>query len=160
MTAIAVLNIIVGSLMILTGLFRLFGSCVLVYELLKFDAFGMSALFQLVVPRFAFAFLVLATGIAGVIAGKVIFRLRHWARTLSLVFAALLIASAVSSYFIVPIIATIGTYNISSIDIFGLVRLIIFSTIYVILPVTYCIVLWIVFHKPTWRHTFAKGGTA
>jgi hypothetical protein len=156
MTAIAVLNVIVGGLVILTGLFRLFGSGVLIYELTKFNVFDMGALLHSVLPRLAFALLVLAAGVAGLIAGIGMFALHPWSRTLSLLCGVLLILSAAFSYLIVPIIATIGTYNVTAIDSAGLVRLIVTSTIYVVLPVAYAIVLFVVFHRPAWRSTFAR----
>jgi hypothetical protein len=76
------------------------------------------------------------------------------------VYAGLLILSSVVSYLAVPIIATIGTYDIGSISADGLIRLIIFGAIYVALPVPYSILLCVVFYKPAWKATFARGRTA
>ena len=142
MTAIAVLNIILGSIGILNGLFLLLGVLYLMSELLRLGAFSIPT------ARLAFSLLILATGVVGLIAGTGIFRLRPWARALSLVYAELLILSSVLSYLSVPIIATIGTYDISSISADGLARLIIFSAIYVVLPVPYSLILCVVFYKP------------
>jgi hypothetical protein len=76
---------------------------------------------------------------------------------LSLVYGGLLIFSSVLSFFVVPIIATIGTYNVNSISDYNLARLIVFSVICVVFPVVYSLLLCIVFHKPAWKATFAKG---
>jgi hypothetical protein len=154
MTAIAVLSIILGVLEILNGLFQLAGTLVLIYEYLRLGVFELPA------ARLMFSLLILATDVVGIIAGIGILRLRPWARTLSLMFGGLLILSAVSSYFILPIIATIGTYALSSISAEGLTRLIIFSLIEVVLPVSYAPLLFAVFSKPTWKTAFAKGETA
>ena len=148
MTAIAVLNVIFGGLGILAGLFNLLGVFVLLYEMLRLGVF------EIPTARVAFALLLLATGSVGLVAGIGMFVLRPWARALSLVYAGLLIASAVCSNFIVPIIATIGTYDIGSIS---LARLMIFGVIYLVIPVPYSIVLCVVFAKAAWKAAFAKG---
>jgi hypothetical protein len=150
MTAIAVLNIIFGGLEILNGLFQLLGSIVLMLELSR------QGVFEVPIAHLTFSLLLLATGIAGIIAGIGMFALRPWARALSLVYGGLLISSAVFSFFIVPIIATIGTYDIGSISAYGLARLIIFSAIYVVLPVLYSLLLCVVFYNTAWKTTFAK----
>jgi hypothetical protein len=153
MTAIAVLNIVFGGLGILNGLFQLLGSLVLLHELLRLGVF------EIPLARLTFSLLILATGIVGVIAGIGMFALRPWARALSLVYGGLLIFSCVFSFFMVPIIASIGAYDIGSIGAYDLARLIIFSVIYVVLPVIYSFLLCIVFYKPAWKTTFAKGWT-
>jgi hypothetical protein len=147
MTAIAVLNFILGGIGILNGLFLLLGVFYLMSELLRLGVFSIPT------TRLAFALLILATGVVGLIAGIGVFRLRPWARALSLVYAGLLILSSVLSCLSVPIIATIGTYDISSISADDLARLIIFSAIYVILPVPYSLVLCVVFYKPASKTT-------
>ena len=154
MTAIAVLNIIVGGLVILSGLFQLLGAIVLMSELSRLGVF------EIPMARLTFSLLILATGVVGLTAGVGMLGPRPWARALSLVFAGLLIVSAVFSYFTVPIIATIGAYDIGSIDAYNLARLIIFSVIYVVLPVLYSILLCLVFYRPAWKTAFAKGSTA
>ena len=154
MTAIAVLSIILGGLEILNGLFRLCGTLVLIYELLRLDVF------ELPTARLVFSLLILATGIVGVIAGFGTLALRPWARALSLVFGGLLILSAVSSYFIVPIISSLGTYDLRSLDAQGLARLIIFGLVDVVLPVSYAPLLFVVFSRPAWKTAFGKDGTA
>ena len=154
MTAIAVLNIILGGIGILNGLFLLLGAFYLMSELSRLGVFHIP------VARLAFSLLILATGVVGIIAGIGIFRLRPWARALSLVYGGLLILSSVLSYFAVPIIATIGTYDIGSISADGLARLIIFCAIYVVIPVPYSLLLGVVFYKPAWKAAFAKGWTA
>ena len=153
MTAIAVLNIVFGGLGILSGLFQLIGALALLYGLLRLGVF------EIPVVRLTFSFLILATGVVGIIAGIGMFALRPSARGLSLVYGGLLIFSSVCSFFIVPIIASIGAYNIGSIGGYDLARLIIFSTIYVILPVLYSILLFLVFYRPAWKTAFAKGST-
>jgi hypothetical protein len=154
MTAIAVLNIILGVLEILNGLFNLAGALVLIHESLRLDVFELPA------ARLMFSVLVLATGIVGIVAGIGMLALHSWARALSLVFGGLLILLAVSSYFIVPIIGSIGTYDIRSISADGLARLIIFSLVDVAFPVSYALLLFAVFSKPSWKTAFAKGETA
>jgi hypothetical protein len=154
MTAIAVLNVILGVLEILNGLFQLSGTLVLIYQLSRLDVF------QIPTARLAFSLLILAMGIVGLIAGIGILRLRPSARTSSLVFAGLLIVSSVFSFFTVPIIASIGTYNIGSISAEGLARLIIFGGIYLVLPVSYSLLLLVVFGKPGWKARFAHSRTA
>ena len=153
MTAIAVLNIVFGGLEVLNGLFQLLGSLVLMDELSRLGVF------QIPIARLTFSLLILATGVVGLIAGVGMFALRPWARALSLVYGGLLISSCVFSYFTVPIITTIGTYDIGSIDADNLARLIIFSAIYVVLPVLYSLLLCAVFYRSTWRTAFAKGWT-
>jgi hypothetical protein len=154
MTAIAVLSIIMGILEILNGLFQLANALTLIYNMLQLGFFEMPT------ARVAFSLLLLATGIVGLIAGIGVLALRPSARTLSLVFGGLLILSSVVSYFIVPIIASIGTYDIGSLSAEGLARLMIFSAIDVVLPVPYALLLFVVFYKPAWKTAFAKGGTA
>jgi hypothetical protein len=157
MTAIAVLTIIFGGLGILSGLFHVLGSLVLMYELLRLGVFEIPIASTYSLP---FSLLVLATGIVGLIAGIGMFALRPWARELSLVYGGLLILSSVFSFFTLPIIATIGTYDIGSISASGLARLIIFGVIYLVLPVLYPLLLCVVFFSPAWKITFAKGRTA
>jgi hypothetical protein len=150
MTAIAVLNIVFGGLVILNGLFQLLGSLALMSELSRLGVF------QIPMARLTFSLLVLATGIVGLIAGIGMFALHPWARALSFVFGGLLLVSAVFSFFIVPIIATIGTYDIGSLGAYDLARLVIFSSLYVVLPVIFSVVLFIVFNNSAWKTTFAK----
>jgi uncharacterized membrane protein (DUF2068 family) len=154
MTAIAVLNIVFGGIGILNGLFQLLGSLTLMHELSRLGVF------EIPMTRLTFSLLILATGIVGLIAGIGMFALRPWARALSLVYGALLISSSVFSFFIVPIIASIGTYDLSSIGGYDLARLIIFGMIYVVFPMPYSLLLCVVFYNPTWKATFAKGRTA
>lgn len=154
MTAIAVLNIAFGGLHILKGLFQLLGSLDLIYELSRVGVF------EIPVAGLAFSLLLLAAGVIGLIAGIGMLAPRPWARALSLVFGGVLIASVAFSFYMVPIIATIGTYNINSIDRYDLARLIIFTLIYVVLPVLYSIIVFIVFFKPAWKAAFAKDSTA
>jgi hypothetical protein len=150
MTAIAVLNIIIGAIVILAGLFQLLFALTLTYELLRLGAFELPAM------RFMFAFLILATGIVGLIAGIGMLSLRPSARGLSLVFAGLLIVSAALSYFLIPIIASIGTYDLASISAEGLVRLIIFCVVYVVLPVSYALILFVVLNTRAWTKCNAR----
>ena len=154
MTAIAVLNIVVGVIVIVGGLFQLLFALTLTYELLRLGAFELPAM------RFMFSFLILATGIVGLIAGIKMLFLRPSARELSLVFAGLLIVSAVLSFFFIPIIASIWTYDLHSISAEGWARLILFCVIYVVLPVAYALLLYIVFSTLSWKAAFAKGATA
>jgi hypothetical protein len=150
MTAIAVLNIIVGSLEILKGLFQAAIAIRLMYELLRLGAFYIPW------PRVGFPLLLLATGIVGVIAGIGLSALRSWARALSLVFGGLLLASSALSFAAVPILAAIGTYDVGSLSSYSLARLAIFTALYALLPVCYSVLLWVVFHKPAWKIAFAK----
>src|ERR1700730_237998 len=154
MTAIAVLTIIFGGLGILSGLFNVLGFLVLMRELLRLG------LFEIPVARLTFSLLSLATGIVGLITGIGMLALRPWARALSLVYGGLLICSSVFSFFILPIIASIGTYDIGSISASGLARLIIFGAIYLGLLALYPLLLCVVFFSPAWKITFAKGRTA
>jgi hypothetical protein len=156
MTAIAVLTIIFGGLGILTGLFNVLGFLVLMYELLRVG------LFEIPVARLTFSVLSLATGIVGLITGIGMFALRPWARALSLVYGGLLILSSVFSFFTLPIMASIGTYDydIGSIGASGLARLVIFGATYLVLPALYPLLLCVVFFSPAWKITFAKGRTA
>jgi hypothetical protein len=154
MTAIAVLNIIFGGVGILNGLYLVLGAFALMLELLRLDVFAIPA------ARLAFALLILATGIVGLVAGIGIFALRPWARALSLVYGLLLIASSAISFFAVPIIASIGTYDIGSLSADGLARLIIFGVIYVGFPALYALLLYVVFYKLAWKTTFAKGSAS
>jgi hypothetical protein len=110
--------------------------------------------------RVLFSVLILATGTVGLIAGVRLLALCPSARVLSLVFGGLLIFSSVFSFFTVPIIASIGSYDISSISTEGLVRLIIFGGIDVVLPVFFSFILFAAFYKPGWKATLAKDRTA
>ncbi len=153
MTAVAVLNIIFGGLVILMGLFLALGVLALLYEQSKLGVF------EIPLARAAFAILVLATGIVGLVAGIGILNLRPWARDASLAFAGLLIISCVLSFFTVPIIASIGTISTSDLratDAFGLVRLALFSAILVAIPVIYAPILYVLFGRPAWKATFAN----
>jgi hypothetical protein len=150
MTVIAVLNIVVGGIEILAGLFPLRGA----YE------WGVD-LFVIPAALVAFALLVLAAGVVGIIAGIGMLRLRSWARRLSLAFSGLLILSAggllmlisIFTPFIMPIIASIGSYD----PISDPAAMIPFTVTYLVLPVSYAFVLCVVFNRPAWRATFAKG---
>jgi hypothetical protein len=82
MSVIGVLNMVVGGVVCLAGLFQLVGTFVLMFELLRVGAFTIP------LPRVAFALLILATGVVGIIAGIGMLGLRSWARRLSLVFGA------------------------------------------------------------------------
>jgi len=154
MTAIAVLNIVVGGLVVLGGLFQLGFALVLTYELFRVGAN------EIPMARVAFSLLLLATGAAGIVAGIGMFAPRSWARPLSLAFGGLSILSAALSCFMVPIIASIGTYDLASLSAANLARLTIFVLVYVVLPVSYSVVLFVVFYRPAWRAAFARGATA
>jgi hypothetical protein len=151
MTAIAVFNIIFGSLEILKGLFHAIGALVLMFELLRIGAFDIP------LARVAFSLLLLATGIVGLTAGIGLLALRPWARALSLAFAGLLILSSALSFLTVPILASIGTSDVGSLSSYNLARLIVFVVLYAIFPVAYSLLLCVVFHKPAWKTGFAKG---
>ena len=150
MTVIAVLNIVVGGIEILAGLFPLRGA----YK------WGVD-LFVIPAALVASALLVLAAGVVGIIAGIGMLRLRSWARRLSLVFGGLLILASsgllmlisVFTPFIMPIIASIGTYDPSA----DPAAMIVFTVTYLVLPVLYAFVLCVVFRRPAWQATFAKG---
>ena len=154
MTAIAVLNVVFGGLGILNGLFQLLGAFALMYELLRLGVF------EIPIARSTFSLLILTAGVVGLIAGIGMFALRPWARPWSLAFSGLLILSTVSSFFMVPIIASIGTYDVGSVTAYDLVRLVIFSAIYIAIPVIYAPLLFVVFYKPAWKTAFAKGSAA
>ncbi len=150
MTATAVVNIALGLLEILNGLFQLLGSLILIRELMRLGVFEKPP------ARLIFSLILVATGIVGLIAGNRMIALRPSARTLSLVFGGLLIVSAVCSFFVVPIIASIGTYDIRSLSAASLARLILFGVIYVALPVVYSIFLFVVFSSSGWKAAFSK----
>jgi ABC-type polysaccharide/polyol phosphate export permease len=151
MIAVAVLNICFGVLVILMGLFLALGVMALLYEQSRLGVF------ELPVARTAFAVLVLVTGIIGLVAGIGIFSLRPSARALSLAFAVLLIVCCALSFFLVPIIGSIGTYDLRTIDAFNLVRLAAFSAIFIAIPVIYAPILCIAFNKRAWKTVFAEG---
>lgn len=149
MTVIAVLNIVVGGIEILAGLFPLRGAL----------EWGVD-MFIIPAALVAFALLILAAGVVGIIAGIGMLRLRSSARRLSLMFGGLLILASVGllmlisvfTPFIIPIIASIGSYDPSS----DLVAMIPFTVVYLALPVSYAFVLFVVFNRPAWRATFAR----
>lgn len=145
MTVIAVLTIVVGGIATLAGLCQL----VDVPDLLRVgDIF-------ILVARAAFGLPILAAGVVGIIAGIAILALRSWARAVSLVFGGLLflmpvlllILMSVFTPLIIPVLASIGSYDLSA----GNPGLILFAGIYVALPVSYAVVLCVVFRKPAWR---------
>jgi hypothetical protein len=102
---------------------------------------------------------ILATGAVGIIAGIEMLARRCWARRLSLVFGGLLILSCAFSFLMVPIIASIGTYDLGSLSAYDLTRLIIFIVAYVALPVSYGHLLCIVFQTRKWKAAFATDST-
>ena len=59
------------------------------------------------------------------------------------------------SCFLVPTIASIGTYDFASLSAGSVARLIIFILIYVGLPVAYSLLLCVVFYRPAWKTAFA-----
>ena len=150
MTVIAVLDIVVGGFAIIAGLSQLAD----VYDLLRVGDI------IILVARVAFGLPILAAGVVGIIAGIAMLALRSSARALSLVFGGLLILTpvlllvlmAVFTPLIIPVLASIGTYDLSA----GNRGLILFAGIYVALPVSYAVVLCVAFRKPAWRATFAK----
>jgi hypothetical protein len=85
-----------------------------------------------------------------------IFALRPWGRSWSLAYGLLLMLSSAISFSAVPIIASIGTYDIGSLSAYGLARLIIFGALYVAFPAPYALLLYFVFYKPPRRPTFGK----
>ena len=154
MTVIAVLTIVVGGIETLAGLCQL----VDVPDLLRVgDIF-------ILVARVAFGLPILAAGVVGIIAGIAILALRSWARAVSLVFGGLLfltpvlllILMSVFTPLIIPVFASIGSYDLSAAN----PGLILFAGIYVALPVSYAVVLCVVFRKPAWRATSAEARSA
>jgi hypothetical protein len=139
-----------GGLVILMGLFLALGVLALLYEQSRLGVFALP------VARSAFAILVLATGTVGLVAGIGILKLRPWARGTSQAFAGLLIICCVLSFFLVPIIASIGTYDLRAIDAFNLVRLALFSAIFLAIPALYAPILCIAFSRPAWKAAFGK----
>jgi hypothetical protein len=57
----------------------------------------------------------------------------------------------------VPIIASIGTYDLGSLSADQVARLTIFVFVDVVIPVSYAFVLGVLFQTPAWRATFAEG---
>ncbi len=151
MIAVAVVNMIFGALVILMGLFLALGVLALLYEQSRLGVF------ELPVARAAFAILVLATGVVGLVAGIAILRLRASGRELSLAFASLLIVCCVLSFFLVQIIGSIGTYDLRAIDAFDLIRLAVFSAIFLVIPVIYAPIVCIAFSRRAWKSAFARG---
>ena len=150
MTAIAVLNIAFGGLGIVNGLFHLLGFFILLYELLRLGVF------ELPVARLAVALLILGTGIVGLIAGIGVFRLRPWARALSLVYGGLFLVSSVVP-FVAGVVASYGAADFAKFTTYDVVRTIITSVIYVAIPVPYSLILFVVFRKSAWNAAFSKG---
>ena len=157
MIAVAVFNVCFGGLVILMGLFLALGAMAFTLELLR-----LGGGFEIPMARAAFAMLVLATGIVGVVAGIGMLKPRRWARDASLAFAGLLIISCVLSFFAVPAVASISAISSSdlrAIDSFDLVRFAVFIAILVAIPVIYAPILCIAFSTRAWKTTFAKGTT-
>jgi hypothetical protein len=65
----------------------------------------------------------------------------------------LLMMISIFTPFIMPIIASIGSYD----PISDPAAMIPFTVTYLVLPVSYSFVLFVVFNRPAWRATFAKG---
>jgi len=151
MTVIAVLTIVVGGIEALAGLVQLAD----VPDLLRVSDI------IILVARLAFGLPILAAGVVGIIAGIAMLALRPSARTLSLVSGGLLILTpllllilmAVFTPLIIPVFALIGTHDLSATNL----GLMLFTVIYVALPVSYGVVLCVAVRKPAWRATFAKG---
>jgi len=153
MTAVAVLNIVFGTLGILNGLLLVLVAATVTREMIRLGIFEMP------VARTGFAFLTLATSILGVTAAFGILALRPWARALNLAYAVLLLMCCVLAFFLVPIITSLVTDDLSKIDTFNQVRLAIFTTIDVGIPVIYAPILFIAFSRPAWKTTFAERAT-
>jgi hypothetical protein len=151
MIVVAVFNMIFGCIGILNGLLLVAVMVTLMRELSRLGVPGIQ------IVRSAFAIVALATGILGLIAGIGVTLLRPWGRTLSLTYGGLLIVIGVLSFFLVPLIASIGTNGLHTVDTTGLVRLIVFGAIYIGLPVIYAPLLLIAFNRPAWKAAFAKG---
>jgi len=154
MIVVAVLNMIFGCIGILNGLLLV---AVVVTLMSRLAELGVP---QIQVVRAGFAITALATGVLGVIAGIGVALLRPWGRTLSLIYGGLLIVIGVLSRFLVPLIASIGSYDVRTIDTTGLTRLIVFGAIYLALPVIHAPALFIAFSRPAWKAAFAKGRMA
>jgi hypothetical protein len=60
----------------------------------------------------------------------------------------------------VPIIASIGTYDLGSLSAYNLARLIIFTAAYVVLPASYGLLLCIVLQMRKLKAVFAPGPAA
>ena len=65
----------------------------------------------------------------------------------------LLFLMSVFTPFVVPLLATIGSYDLISSNL----GMTLFGIIYVALPAAYAFVPWVAFSRPAWRATFAKG---
>jgi hypothetical protein len=155
MTVIAVLNIVVGGIEIVAALFPLRNALVWMYDEWQ------TVIFVIPAALLVFALLVLAAGVVGIIAGIGMLRLRAWARRLSLMFSGLLILVSVGllmliaafTPFIIPVIASIGTHDPTT----DSAAMILFTIVYLALPVLYACVLCAAFRRPAWHATFAKG---
>lgn len=143
MTAIAVLDIILGSLESLKGVFHTSVAIRLMSELSRLGAFYIPWVKVVALPLLLFA-----TGIVGLIAGIGLLALRSWARALNLVFGGLLILSSALAYLTIPILASIGTYDVGSLSSDNLARLIVFVVLYVLFPVPYALLICAIFKKP------------
>jgi hypothetical protein len=158
MTVIAVLNIVVGGIEIVAGLFPLRGGLFMMYEE------WLTVIFVIPLALVAFALLVLAAGITGIIAGIGTLRLRSWARRRSLMFGGLLLGAfvgvlaliAVFTPFIMPVIASIGRHDPS----YDPLAMIPFTIVYFALPVFYAFVLFVAFNRPAWQAAFAEADAA
>jgi hypothetical protein len=155
MTVIAILSILVGGIEILAGVFPLWSALDMIYYE------GWTVIVAIPAGLIAFALLLFAAGTVGGIAGLGTFRLRSSARRLSLMFGGLLLLvpigclMLISAFtpFIMPIIASIGSYD-PSVD---RVAMIAFAVVYLGLPAFYAVVLFIAFNRPAWQATFARG---
>jgi len=121
-----------------------------VHELLRLGVF------EFPVFRLAVALLILGTGIVGLIAGIGVFRLRPWARALSLVYGGLFLVSSVVP-FVAGVVASYGAADFAKFTTYDVVRTIITSVIYVAIPVPYSLILFVVFRKSAWNAAFSKG---
>ncbi len=123
MTAIAVLNVILGGIEILNGLFLLLGALSLMAELLRLGAFHIQIARWVQSPDFGDGSvgLVAGTGISDCARGRAIEPCLRW--------TAVPFVCAFLPYR--PCYATIGSYDMGSISTDALVRLIICGAIYV-----------------------------
>jgi hypothetical protein len=151
MTVIAVLNIVVGSIESFAGSVQLLD----VHELWRL---GDTII---VVARVGLGIPALAAGVVGIIAGIAMLTLRPWARVLSLAFSGcltlmsvlLLILTSAFTPLIIPVLASIGSYDLSATN----AGLTLFAVSYLALPLSYALVLSVVFRKSAWRAMFAQG---
>lgn len=141
MTAVGVLDIILGVFVLLQGLFVI----LLGHGLLPATFADPESALGLAII-IALGLVALTAGVIGLVAGIGVFKLRPWGKAMSLLFAALWVADSVGAMIL---FAARSSAETESTDINGRV-------VAILLRSAYLVVLAALFAKPSWKAAFRR----